>query len=433
MKCYVIGLGCAKNGVDLEVILGNLFEGSVFEITTNFKEADLIWINTCAFIESAKVEAINTILEVLDKRRKRQKVVVSGCLSTRYLADLEKEIKEVDAFIPIKDYPRIPEIINGLFKGDYLTDQFDFEKRALTKNISSVYVKISEGCNRHCAYCAIPLIRGSFVSRDAQLIIEEVKDLVKKGAKEINLISQETTFYGADFKNGYNLISLLKDIENIEADFKIRLLYLYPTDIVKDLVYYIKDSKKVLPYFDIPLQHSEEEVLKKMLRPYKKDKNLEILNLIKKELPEATIRTTFIVGFPGETKEEFNNLLQFMKDIKFDRVGAFSYSKEEGTKGYQMKGQIRSDVKKSRLDRLYKVQEAISLEKNKNKLARHYNCLIEAYSKDDYCYIGRSYEYAPDDIDGVCFIYSQDELKIGEIYECEVIDYDTNSLMMKVV
>ena len=432
MKVYLISLGCKKNFVDSENILANIL-GPNFKYTEKMNLADLILINTCAFIDQAKETSINQILEVIDEKKNNQKVVVLGCLSTRYLSELEELIPEVDLYVSIKDYPKLPQMINDLFGHELLSDEFDLEKRAYTTSLYSQFVKISEGCNRRCAYCAIPFIRGNFVSRKKEDILKEVADLVEKGCKEINLISQETSYYGYDFKEKYNLIDLLKEIDQIEGDYFVRLLYLYPMRVTEELIDYIKVSPHVIPYFDIPLQHSEDHILKRMNRGHTKEFSYNLLKRIRTEIPDATIRTTFIVGFPGETEEDFNNLLSFMKDIQFDRVGAFTYSKEEGTKAYSMDGQIDDETKNKRLEELYYVQDEIALNNSQKQLGKVFKTLILEYDPDEFCYIGRSYQFASDDIDGYIMVYSEDELEIGAFYDVKIVDANIDYLAGKVV
>lgn len=428
MKVYLISLGCAKNYVDSEVILGNL----KMKLTPNLEEADLILINTCAFIEPAKKEAIDTILEIIDKKLPNQKLVVSGCLSTRYQGEIESLFPEVDLFISIKDYPHLKEKINHLFNKNVLSSNFDMNERMITTSIRSVYVKLSEGCNNHCTYCAIPLIRGNFVSRDKESIIREVKQLIENGAYEINLISQDTTNYGYGLYKDYGIVELLNDLDHFDGDYIIRMLYLYPSLVSDKLIDYIKNSKHVVPYFDIPLQHSESRLLKKMNRHSDKEFNYNLIKKIQKEIPNAIIRTTFIVGFPSETEEEFEDLLSFVKELKFDRMGAFSYSKEEGTKGYSMKNQIDEDVKKERLERLYMAQDEIAYQKNQEQIGLIFDCLIVEYDYNEYAYLGRSYAYAPDDVDGYINIYSNEELNIGDVVKVKIIGADETGLLAEV-
>ena len=433
MKIYIISLGCAKNKVDSEVIIGNLVANDSISLTTDMAKADLIIINTCAFIESAKVEAINTIFEVLDSKKDRQKVMVCGCLSTRYQQEISELIPEVDRFVTIKEYPKLKEIINSMFSSHPFTNEVSSINRLITGMKESVYVKISEGCNNRCSYCAIPLIRGSFVSRNKESIIEEVKQLVSNGCYEVNLISQDTTYYGRDIYKDYNLVSLLKDLCAIEGNFRIRLLYLYPNLVTTELIDFIANTPKVMPYFDIPLQHSEDEMLKSMNRRGDKALILSIINEIKTKIPHAILRTTMIVGFPGETEEHFEGLIKFIKENKFDRLGAFSYSPEEGTKGYTMENQIEDSIKEKRLEALYLVQDEIMEELNKRHVGTETDAIIIDYDMESYAYIGRNYAFAPDDIDGFIYVYSARELKIGEVVKVRILDSAVNTLEAELV
>ena len=428
MKIYIISLGCAKNKVDSEIIIGNLVANDNISLTTDMALADLIIINTCAFIESAKIEAINTIFEVLDEKTSNQKVMVCGCLSTRYANEIASLIPEVDRFVSIKEYPKLAEIVNSMFTDHPFSVEISSLNRLVTGMKESVYVKISEGCNNRCAYCAIPLIRGSFVSRPCEEIITEVMELVKNGAREINLISQDTTNYGKDLYKDYNLVSLLSDLVKVDGDFKIRLLYLYPNLVTDELIDFIASNDKVLPYFDIPLQHSEDSMLKSMNRRGDKAFILDLIKRIRNKIPNAILRTTMIVGFPGETEEDFLSLIVFIKEVKFDRLGAFSYSPEEGTKGYEMKNQIDEEIKAKRLETIYLVQDDIALEANKKHISSVSEALIVDYDPDSYAYIGRNYAFAPDDIDGFIYIYSSKELKIGDVVKIKVLDASINTL-----
>lgn len=433
MKIYLISLGCAKNRVDSEVIIGNLVANDNIKLTMNMKEADLIIINTCAFIESAKAEAINTIFDVLDTKKAKQKVMVCGCLSTRYANEIATLIPEVDRFVTIKEYPKLKEIVNSMFKEHPFTTEVSSRNRLLTGMKESVYVKISEGCNNRCSYCAIPLIRGPFVSRDMDEIVNEVSDLVANGAYEINLISQDTTNYGIDLYKEYKIVELLNRLVNLEGDFKIRLLYLYPTLVSDELIDFIANNDKVLPYFDIPLQHSETKVLKSMNRRGDNEFIKTLLNKIRNKIPHAILRTTMIVGFPGETEEDFNSLVNFVKEMKFDRLGAFAYSAEEDTLGHTMPNQIPEEIKEERLNALYLVQDDIALAANEKHIGEVSEVLIIDYDEESYAYIGRNYAFAPDDIDGFIFVYSMDELQIGDVVKVEILDASINTLSGKVI
>ena len=428
MKIYPISLGCAKNKVDSEVLLGNLINNPKVSLTNKMDNADLIFINTCAFIESAKTEAINTIFEVLDQKKPRQKVMVCGCLSTRYQNEISELIQEVDRFVAISEYPKLKEIVNSMFTNHPFTKQVDPLNRVITSMKESVYVKISEGCNNRCSYCAIPLIRGRFVSRNKDEVINEVNKLVNEGAKEINLISQDTTNYGFGLYDNYGIVELLGDLCQIPGDFKIRLLYLYPELVTDKLIDFIANNDKVMPYFDIPLQHSEDKMLKLMNRRGNKEFITKLLEKIRARIPEAILRTTMIVGFPGETEEDFDNLLNFIKEQKFDRLGAFSYSPEEGTKGYEMDNQIEEAIKEKRLEALYLVQDDIALAQNERHLGKVMDVLITEYDAENYCYLGRSYAFAPDDIDGNIACYALRELTIGEVVKVKILDASINGL-----
>lgn len=433
MKVYLISLGCAKNRVDSEVIIGNLIANEKVEITFDMGSADLIIINTCAFIQSAKEEAINTIFEVLDTKKKRQKIMVCGCLATRYKDEINELIPEVDRFVTIKEYPNLKEIVNDMFKSKPFVKDVSTLNRMITGMKESVYVKISEGCNNRCSYCAIPLIRGSFVSRNMDEIVEEVKGLIANGAYEINLISQDTTNYGIDLYKEYKIVELLKRVTELEGNFKVRLLYLYPSLVSDELIDFIAASDKVYPYFDIPLQHSETKILKSMNRRGDKEFIINLLNKIRTKIPHAILRTTMIVGFPGEEEEDFNNLVEFIKEMKFDRLGAFSYSPEEDTVGATMPNQIASDVKEARLSTLYLAQDMIAEEANSKQIGTVSEVLIVDYDAESYAYIGRNYAFAPDDIDGFIFVYSANELKIGDVVKVKILDASINTLSGEVI
>lgn len=428
MKIYLISLGCAKNKVDSEVIIGNLVANDNIELTLDMSKADLIIINTCAFIESAKQEAINTIFEVLDSKTKKQKVMVVGCLSTRYANEISSLIPEVDRFVSIKEYSKLKEIVNSMFTKHPFTLEVSNHNRLITGMKESVYVKISEGCNNRCSYCAIPLIRGSFVSKSMEDILTEVNNLVTNGAREINLISQDTTNYGIDLYKEYKIVELLDKVCQIPGDFKVRLLYLYPTLVSDELIDFISKNDKIYPYFDIPLQHSETKVLKSMNRRGDKEFICNLIDKIRAKIPHAILRTTMIVGFPGETDEDFNNLVEFIKKYKFDRLGAFAYSAEEDTVGATMPDQIAEEVKEQRLNALYLAQDDIALSANEKHIGKVTEVLIVDYDAESYAYIGRNYAFAPDDIDGFIFVYSVCELKIGDVVKVKILDASINTL-----
>ncbi len=426
MKVYPISLGCSKNLVDSEVLLGNLGL-SGFEITKVFEDADLIFINTCAFIESAKKEAIDTILDCAELKQFHQKLMVCGCLSTRYKDDVVKLFHEVDRFVAINEYPKISQIALSLFNKDY-EEKYDINNRMLLSNTRSAYVKISEGCNNVCAYCAIPLIRGKFVSYKKEDIITQVKDLVSNGVYEINIISQDTTNYGIDLYKKRCIVDLLAELVKIEGDFKIRLLYFYPELVTDELIMFIKENPKVMPYFDIPIQHSEDRVLSLMNRRGNKDFLLNLFKKIRKEIPQSVIRTTLIVGFPTETDAEVGELLHFIKEVKFDRLGAFVFSKEENTPAYLMEGQIDEVEGNNRLNAVYQIQEEIGIKQNERFLDTTQEVLTLGYDEESYLYYGRNYAFAPDDIDGYIFFATLREVQIGEVVNVKILEASLDGL-----
>ena len=419
MKVGLISLGCAKNQVDSEMILG-VFKRS--EITNKLDEADVIIVNTCGFIESAKKESIDTILEVLDYKKK---TIVTGCLVERYYEDLKKSLPEVDLFIRIKDYPRIKEILK-----DFLCENvkdFKEKNRLLTTPKHLAYLRISDGCNNRCSYCAIPLIRGNYRSRLEDDIYDEAVSLVNKGVKELVLISQDTTRYGTDLGNT-NIVKLLKRIETIPNLEFIRCLYLYPSDVTDELIECIKDSKVIVPYFDIPIQHASDKMLKLMNRRDTKEKLYTLIKKIRESIPNAIIRTTVMVGFPYEEECDFIELKEFVKEIRFDKLGGFTYSREEDTKGYDMP-QVNKNVSKRRLNEIMHMQEKISLEKGLEKVGEIQKAIVEDF--EGYYYIGRSYCFAPDDVDGYLFIESDVKLKKGDIVNVLITDADSYNLFGK--
>lgn len=427
MKIYLISLGCAKNRVDSELIIG-LLEKNKAILVDEPNEADLLMVNTCAFIESARKEAIDTILSLADYKTGNKKLVVCGCLPQRY-DNLAQLLPEVDAFIPIKDYSNFSKIINNLYKSDYQGELSFLNKHISTPNYMR-YIKISEGCLNHCAFCAIPLIRGKLKSRTIDDIVNEVSQAVKDGAYEINLISQDTTRYGYDIYKENSIVNLLAEIVKIPGDFKVRLLYLYP-DIVSDLlIQFIKNNSKIMPYFDIPIQHSEDSLLKAMNRRGNKEYLLDLFRKIKKEIPNAIIRTTLIVGFPGETDLDIDNLIEFIEEVKFDRLGAFTYSKEEGTKGAKMPNQIKERIKKTRYNKVMQIQENIARKKQEKYINTIIDdCFITGYDAENLMYLARNYMYAPDDIDGVIYVAAKDEHKLGDLVKIKIKDADAYSLV----
>ena len=415
-KVALISLGCEKNLVDSENILGLLLKNH-YEIVNNKEEADILIINTCGFIESSKKESIDTILDNIGKK---QKVVVTGCLVNRYKDELAKEIPEVDLWIPIRDYPRFNALLatldNELTNYEGLNDNY----RLVSTGSYSAYLKIGEGCSNCCTYCAIPLIRGPYVSRPFENVIEEAKKLASEGYKELIVLEQDTTRYGLDLKEKKTIVDLLKELLKIQGLEYIRLLYLYPDEITDELIDLIAKEERLTPYFDIPIQHSEDKILKAMNRRGDKAYLKELFMKIRNKIPHAILRTTIMVGFPGETKEDFDNMLEFVKEIKFDHLGAFKYSREEGTKSYDFPHQVRENTKQKRLETLMELQQGISYELNKNHIGETMSGLVVG-KENDY-YLLRSYFNAPDDIDGKIIFRSDRALKKGEKVQVRILE-----------
>ena len=431
MKLGLISLGCAKNRIDSELFLGVAKEYNL-ELTSSLDDADIIAINTCGFIESAKQEAIDTILEICDYKEK--KIVVMGCLVERYQESLEESIPEVDFYFPIRDYENIDSLFKKLTNSSS-SYKMDYTKRVVTTSKHSVYLRIAEGCDNKCSYCAIPLIRGKFRSRDFDSLIEETKVLVANGAKEITLIAQDTTRYGTDFKDKdpRRLEHLLRAISEIEGVDWARVLYLYPDEITEEILLEIKENKKVAKYFDIPIQHASNRMLKAMNRRGSKELIKQHINYIRNYIPDAIIRTTLITGFPTEEESDFVELLELVKETKFERLGCFTFSNEEDTASYDMYPKVHSRTAKRRYNSIMKEQEQISLNFNKSLIGKKYNCIIDDYDFDKFAYIGRNYMYAPDDVDGCIYIYSPIELEIGSIVNVEIIDASAYDLEAKLI
>ena len=407
-KVALISLGCAKNLVDSENILGLLLKNH-YQIVSNKEEADILIINTCGFIEASKRESIDVILDNINHK---QKVVVTGCLVNRYVDELKKEIPEVDLWIPIRDYPIFNQLLATLDKDIINYEGLNDDYRLVSTGTYSAYLKIGEGCSNCCSYCAIPLIRGPYVSRALESVVNEAKKLAKEGYKELIVLEQDTTRYGLDLKNKKTIVDLLKELIAISELEYVRLLYLYPDEITDELIDLIVNESKLTPYFDIPIQHSEDKILKAMNRRGDKTYLINLFNKIRNKIPNAIIRTTIMVGFPGETEKDFNNLMKFIETIKFDHLGAFKYSKEEGTASYNYPHQVRESTKQRRLDALMELQQKISYEQNKKHIGEIMTGLV--VGQENGYYLLRSYFNAPDDVDGKILFSSSKELKEGE-------------------
>ena len=407
-KIALISLGCEKNLVDSENILGLLVKNH-YQIVSNKEEADILIINTCGFIESSKRESIETILDNINKKAK---VVVTGCLVNRYLDELKKEIPEVDLWIPIKDYYRFNKLLAALDEDLTNYEGLNDKYRYVSTGSYSAYLKIGDGCSNCCSYCAIPLIRGPYQSRNYESIISEARELAKNGYKELIVLQQDTTRYGLDLKNKKTIVDLLKELLLIPGLEYIRLLYLYPDEVTDELIELIANEERLTPYFDIPIQHSEDNILKAMNRRGDKEYLRNLFSKIRKRIPTAILRTTIMVGFPGETEKDFKNLMKFIEEIKFDHLGAFKYSKEEGTTSYNYPHQVRESTKQRRLDTLMELQQKISYEQNKKHINEIMTGLV--VGKENGYYLLRSYFNAPDDIDGKILFSSKRALNEGD-------------------
>ncbi|WP_196244925.1 30S ribosomal protein S12 methylthiotransferase RimO [Clostridium beijerinckii] len=428
----MVSLGCDKNRVDSEIILGKMSDE--YEITNNPKNADIIIVNTCGFIESAKQESIDTILEMANYKinYKCKLLIATGCLTQRHGEELRTLIPEIDIMLGVNDYNKINAIITEFIEGNklatellnYSDENINEGKRIITTQRESAYIRIAEGCNNFCTYCIIPKIRGKFRSRKMENIINEARDLSESGVKEIILIAQDTTLYGSDIYGKKNLHVLLKELSKIEGIKWIRVLYCYPEEIYDELINEIACNEKVVKYLDIPIQHISDKILKLMGRKTSKKDIINKIQILREKVPGIVIRTTFIVGFPNETEEDFNEIIDFLKEYKLDKVGAFTYSQEEDTPAAKMDGQIEEGVKEEREKALMLLQKNISEEINKLKIGKLYDILVEGYNGK--CYYGRSYEMAPD-IDANVLFESNAKIENGEFVKVKIIenmDYD---------
>lgn len=390
-------LGCVKNEVDSEMLLGFIRRYG-FELTTNLDESECIIVNTCGFIKSAKEEAIKTILDMADYKKygKLKHLIVVGCLAKRYKQDIIREFKEVDLVIGVDEYNNIDNIFSNYFKLDKTGKNLDFKERIVSTNFPTAYLRIADGCNNNCNYCAIPLIRGALKSRKIEDIVDEAKLLVEGGVKELVIIAQDTTSYGIDIYKKPMLYKLIKKLSKLENLKWIRVLYMYPGKITDELIEEFKTNPKLCRYFDIPLQHISDKMLKAMNRHTNKAEVYELINKIRKEIPDAILRTTLMVGFQNETKEDFEELLQAVRDFKFERLGAFTFSKEEDTKAQNMPGDILEKTKKERYRKLMIEQQKIVLEYMKTNLGKIFEVLVTNISDDEKYFVCRSYMDAPD-------------------------------------
>ena len=430
-KVGMVSLGCDKNRVDSELILGSI--NKFYEITNNPKDAEIIIINTCGFIESAKQESIDTILEMAEykKTHKCKMIIATGCLTQRYGDELLELIPEIDILMGVNDYMKLHKLIVDFIKTEqrvssttYKDEGVNEGERILTTNSHTAYLRMAEGCNNFCTYCIIPKIRGKFRSRSKESILAEATSLVNQGVKEIILIAQDLTNYGEDLYGKNELHVLINEISNIKGLEWIRLLYCYPEEITDELIEVIANNPKVMKYLDLPIQHISNNILKMMARKTNKETIIDKIDLLREKVSGITLRTSLIVGFPGETEEDFNELCSFLKDYKLDNVGVFTYSQEEGTAAAKLPNQIDEDVKIKRKETLMNIQRGIVRDLNKLKIGNIYDTIIDG-STGEY-YIGRNYEMAPE-IDGLIYVTKKKTLKKGDIIKVKitnVMEYD---------
>ena len=456
-KIYLVSLGCDKNLVDSEIMLG-LLSKEGYAITNELSEADYAIVNSCCFIGDAKEESINTIIEIgeLKKEGKLKGLIVTGCLAQRYQSMITDELPEADAVIGTTAYDNIVSAIaeikskNGLAdKSLYIEDLERLaggeEHRLVPAGEISSYIKIAEGCNKRCTYCIIPYIRGNYRSIPMETIVKEAEELAKQGTKELLLVAQETTLYGVDIYGKKALPELVHELSKISGIEWIRLLYCYPEEITDEIIEAIKNEKKVCHYIDLPIQHSSDAILRRMARKTNQAELRERIAKLRKEIPDITLRTTLITGFPGETEEEFKELYNFVDEMEFDRLGVFTYSAEEGTPAAEMDGQVDEEVKIARRNEIMELQQEISAEKAEGRIGKVYEVLVEGTVPVDSVngeafasimevnedgkkvYIGRTYMDAPD-VDGQVFFEADYEIMSGELVEVEIIASDEYDL-----
>ena len=456
-KIYLVSLGCDKNLVDSEIMLG-LLSKEGYMITNELSEADYAIVNSCCFIGDAKEESINTIIEIgeLKKEGKLKGLIVTGCLAQRYQSMITDELPEADAVIGTTAYDNIVSAIAEIKAKNGLPDKSLFiedlerlaggeEHRLVPAGEISSYIKIAEGCNKRCTYCIIPYIRGNYRSIPMETIVKEAEELAKQGTKELLLVAQETTLYGVDIYGKKALPELVHELSKISGIEWIRLLYCYPEEITDEIIEAIKNEKKVCHYIDLPIQHSSDRILKRMARKTNQAELRERIARLRKEIPDITLRTTLITGFPGETEEDFKELYNFVDEMEFDRLGVFTYSAEEGTPAAEMDGQVDEEVKIARRNEIMELQQEISAEKAEGRIGKVYEVLVEGTVPVDSVngeafasimevnedgkkvYIGRTYMDAPD-VDGQVFFESDYEIMSGELVEVEIIASDEYDL-----
>lgn len=433
LKIALESLGCSKNLVDAEIMMGILNKKG-YKLTGDFDEADVILVNTCGFIESAKQESIETIIEFanLKETGNLKLLIVTGCLAQRYSDELKEEIPEIDAIVGTGSYQNIDEILENLQKEKQVVSLNDIEvvyNEDLPRYVSTpdymAYIKISEGCDKHCTYCIIPKLRGKQKSRKIEDIVAEAKNLAQGGVKELVVIAQDSTMYGSDIYGEARLPQLLEELAKIEELKWIRIMYSYPESITKELVDVIKRNDNICSYFDMPIQHASNKILKLMNRQTTKEELIDKINMIRTAIPDATLRTTLITGFPGEDERDFQELVEFVKEVKFDKLGVFPYSREEGTAADKLPNHLEQEVKEERRDVIMMIQQSISEEINQRKIGKTYEVLIEEQIEDN-VYIGRT-QLDAEEIDSIVYVKSHTNLESGNFVNVKIntaLEYD---------
>ena len=438
-KIGLVSLGCAKNQTDAEIMLGILADEG-FSITPDPADADIIIVNTCGFIEAAKKESIDAILEMAEyKKEKCRLLIATGCLAERYSDDILKEMPEVDAICGTGDYDKIAEVILDAIKGEKKVISGHINRtpperlpRILSTPPYTAYLKIADGCDNNCTYCAIPLIRGHYRSRRIEDIVEEAQTLAENGVKELILIAQDTSRYGSDIYSENSLDKLLSELVKIEKIEWIRVHYFYPEAITESLIDTMAKYDKICNYIDMPVQHGNDYILRRMARRTNQKEILSKIDMIRKKMPDCTIRTSIIVGFPGETDEHFNDLYEFVKKVRFDRMGVFTYSKEEDTPAAEFADQIGEEIKETRLDELMTLQQGISLELNQAKIGQTLDVLVEGYDEESFLFYGRSRGDSIE-VDGKVYFATEEEVSEGDIVSVKILNADEYDLVGEVI
>lgn len=439
-KIGFVSLGCAKNQTDTETMLA-LVADKGFEITNNEADADVLVVNTCAFIDSAKEESISAILEMAQyKEDKCKLLVVTGCMAQRYKDEIITEMPEVDIILGVNDYNLIAETIVDYFeKGDKNSRVSDANEhittdlpRVLSTPSHTAYLKIADGCDNFCTYCIIPKLRGKYKSRNPESIVNEAKSLAQNGVKELILVAQDTAYYGKEKGCDYCFVKLLRELSAIDGIEWIRLQYCYPENITDELIDEIANNKKIVKYLDMPLQHVSDNVLKKMGRRSRKEEIYALVAKLRERIENLSIRTSIIVGFPGETNEDFKELYEFLETARLEKVGVFTYSREEDTPAHDFADQIADDVKVDRYNALMSLQSEISLSINESKIGTVIDAIVEDYDEEELSYVGRTYADTID-VDGNAYIYSADELEIGSIVKIKILNAENYDVIGEVV